>query len=239
VLINLTGKNVDCRYTEENKKEIISSRVNATSVLAQAIAQTKNPPALWINASGAAIYNNTEDESANEFSPEATNDFMADVSKQWEKAFNESITPGTRKIIMRITLVLGKGGGVWPVFKKLVKLGLGGKMGNGNQYISWIHEDDFLNAILWFIENNKTTGVYNLAAPQPITNKEFMKLMRKKCRMPFGMPATAWMLEMGAFFLRTETELILKSRRVVSKRLNDEEFQFQYVTVESAMDDLM
>ena len=219
VVINLTGKSVDCRYTKKNKKEIISSRVNATKVLGEVIKKTKNPPKLWMNASSAVIYKYADVKMVDDYSTEYGEGFSIDVCKQWEAAFNEVNVPNTRKVILRISMVLGKGGGVWPVLSKLVKLGLGGKMGSGKQYISWIHENDFLNAIFWFIENTTAKGAYNLAAPNPITNNEFMKIMRKKYHIPFGIPATAWMLEIGAFFIKTETELVLKIRIVIYKNI--------------------
>lgn len=239
VVINLTGKSVDCRYTEKNKKEIISSRVNATTIIGKAIEQSKNSPKLWMNASSATIYRHSEDKAMDDYSTDYGDGFSIDVCKQWEKAFNESNTQNTRKITLRISMILGKSGGVWPVLTKLVKYGLGGKQGNGNQYISWMHEQDFLNAILWFIENNNAKGAYNLAAPNPIINKEFMTLMRKKYKVPVGLPSYAWMLEIGAFIIGTETELVLKSRRVISKRLLDEGFTFKYPDVESAMNNLI
>jgi len=239
VLINLTGKSVDCRYNDKNKKEIISSRINAAKVLAEAISKCKTAPVLWMNAASATIYRHSEDKAMDDYSTEYGEGFSVDVCKQWEAAFNEANVPNTRKVILRISMVLGKNGGVWPVLSKLVKYGLGGKMGDGKQYISWIHEEDFLTVILWFIENEKAKGAYNLAALNPISNKAFMKLMRQKYKMPFGMPAASWMLEIGAFFLGTETELILKSRRVISKRLPDEGFQFKYQNADDAMNDLI
>jgi len=239
VLINLTGKSVDCRYTEKNKKEIISSRVNATTIIGKAIEQSVNPPKLWMNASSATIYRHSEDKAMDDYSTDYGDGFSIDVCKQWESAFNKAETPNTRKIALRISLILGKGGGVWPVLSKLVKYGLGGKQGNGMQYISWMHEQDFLNAILWFIENDNAKGAYNLASPNPMINKEFMKLMRKKYKIPFGLPSCTWMLKIGALIIGTETELVLKSRRVISKRLIDEGFQFKYADVNKAMDNLI
>lgn len=239
VVINLTGKSVDCRYTEKNKKEIISSRVNATAIIGKAIQQSKNPPKLWMNASSATIYRHSEDKAMDDYSTDYGDGFSIDVCKQWENAFNNANTPKTRKIALRISMILGKDGGVWPVLSKLVKYGLGGKQGSGMQYISWMHDNDFLNAILWFIENEAAKGAYNLASPNPIVNKEFMKLMRNKFKIPFGLPSYSWMLEIGAFVIGTETELVLKSRRVISKRLLDEGFQFKYADVNDAMDNLI
>lgn len=238
VLINLTGKSVDCRYNEKNKAEIISSRVNATKILGEAINKTNNPPKVWLNSASATIYRYAEDKPMDEFTGEIGTGFSVEVCKIWEKTFTEISNPKTRKIIMRISMVMGKGGGVLPVMTKLVKAGLGGKMGNGKQFISWIHEEDFLNAMEFLIQNEQASGAYNFAAPGPIPNKEFMALMRKQLNVKIGLPAMKWMLEIGAFFIRTETELILKSRRVVPTRLLKEGFVFKYPTVEETLKDL-
>lgn len=239
VLINLTGKSVDCRYNEKNKAEIISSRINATKVLGEAISKTKNPPKVWLNCASATIYRNAEDRPMDEFDGETGTGFSVEVCKLWEQSFNEAETLKTRKIALRISMVLGKGGGVIPVMTKLVKAGLGGKMGSGKQYISWIHEEDFLNSLVWLINNESASGAYNIAAPDPCRNKDFMKLMRSKMHKRIGLPAAEWMLRIGAFFLGTETELILKSRRVVPTRLLNEGFEFKYPSTEQAMENLL
>lgn len=238
VLINLTGKSVDCRYNEKNKAEIISSRVNATKILGEAINETNNPPKVWLNSASATIYRNAEDRPMDEFTGEVGEGFSVGVCEVWEKTFNEINNSKTRKIAMRISMVMGKGGGVLPVMTKLVKARLGGKMGNGKQFISWIHEEDFLNAMEHLINNEQAVGPYNFAAPEPIPNKEFMGLMRKQLNVKIGLPAAKWMLEIGAFFIKTETELILKSRRVVPTKLMNEGFVFKYPTVESALKNL-
>lgn len=239
VIINLTGKSVDCRYTEENKAEILSSRIDAAKVLGEAVAKAANPPKLWMNAASATIYRNAEDRPMTEYDGETGSGFSVEVCKAWEKAFDEVIAPTTRKVTLRISMVLGKDGGVIPVLKKLVKFGLGGTMGSGKQFISWIHEEDFVNALQFFIEHEHTSGAYNLASPDPLPNKEFMGLMRKEQRVRFGLPAAAWMLEIGAFFIRTETELILKSRRVVPARLPEDGFTFRYPEAEMALKNLL
>jgi uncharacterized protein len=239
VLINLTGKSVDCRYTEKNKAEIISSRVNATKVLGEAINKTANPPKVWLNSASATIYRNAEDRPMDEFTGEVGEGFSVGVCQVWEKTFNEIINPSTRKIAMRISMVMGKGGGVLPVMSKLVKAGLGGKMGTGKQFVSWIHEEDFLNALEWLINNEQATGPYNFAAPHPLTNKNFMELMRQELNVKIGLPTAEWMLETGAFFIRTETELILKSRRVIPAKLEAEGFKFKFPEAKEALKDLL
>lgn len=238
-LINLTGKSVDCRYTEKNKQEIIRSRVDATHILSEAVLHCTTPPKVWLNAASATIYRYSEDKDMTEESIELGTGFSVDVCKQWESTFNKINTPNTRKIILRITMVLGKKGGVIPVLKNLTRKGLGGTMGSGKQYISWIHEKDFLNVILHLINNANSSGVYNIAAPQPLTNQKFMQKMRRSLHVPFGLPAYSWMLEIGAFFMRTETELVLKSRKVISKRLQEEGYVFEYPSVDSALKELL
>ena len=170
--------------------------------------------------------------------PEAKDEFSIDVIRQWENALNESITPATRKMALRITMVFGAGAGVFPVLRRLARFGLGGKMASGRQYVSWIHEEDFCRAVEWLIAHEELNGPINLAAPNPLTNAEMMRLVRKTCGAPLGLPATQWMLEVGAFFLRTETELIIKSRRVVPGKLLASGFQFHFPQLENALRDL-
>ena len=243
VVINLTGKSVDCRYTEHNRRAIISSRVNSTRTIGQAIARCAKPPRAWLNASSATIYKHTFESAMDESgetgaTAEAKDEFSLEVIHQWERALDEASTPSTRKIALRITMVLGTESGVFPVLRRLARFGLGGKMASGRQYMSWIHEEDFCRAIEWLIEHEDLSGPVNLAAPNPVTNSEMMRLMRKTCGVPFGLPATRWMLEIGAFFLRTETELILKSRRVIPGKLLASGFQFHFPELENALRNL-
>lgn len=234
-LINLTGKSVDCRYTEKNKKEIINSRVNATKVLAKAIESLKNPPSLWFNASTATIYEFSYSKPMDEETGDIGNDFSMTVAKKWEKAFFDSPTPKTRKIALRISLVLGKSGGVIPVLKKLVLFHLGGKQGNGKQKFAWLHETDMLRIIGYCIENNNIKGPINCVSTEIIDNKKFMNTFRKNMKICLGIPTPEFMVHIGAFFMRTEPELILKSRYVVPKKLTDLGFQFEYPKIDEAL----
>ncbi|HEY5233524.1 MAG TPA: TIGR01777 family oxidoreductase [Verrucomicrobiae bacterium] len=243
VVINLTGKSVDCRYNEKNRREIIASRVDSTRVLGEAIAKCKNPPRMWLNSSSATIYKHIFDTPMDEScetgaTPEAHDEFSIEVIRKWERALDEAQTPATRKVALRITMVFGKDGGVFPVLRRLTRFGLGGKMGSGRQFVSWIHVDDFLRAIEWIIANEQLSGAVNLAAPNPLPNRDMMRLMREAGGVPFGLPATEWMLEVGAVFLRTETELILKSRRVVPGKLLASGFQFQFADLRGALKNL-
>ena len=243
-VINLTGKSVDCRYTAKNRHEIIASRVDSTRAIGEAIAHAVHPPRVWLNASSATIYQHSFDTPMDESSPqgatpEAKDAFSIEVIERWERALNEAATPATRKVPLRITMVLGNAhNSVFPVLRRLTRLGLGGRMGSGRQFVSWIHQLDFCRALEWIIAHDELAGPVNLAAPHPLSNAGMMRLFREISDMPFGLPATEWMLEVGAFFLRTETELILKSRRVVPGRLLASGFQFQFPELREALRNL-
>jgi uncharacterized protein (TIGR01777 family) len=243
-VINLTGRSVDCRYTAANRRLIVASRVDSTRVLGEAMARCTQPPRVWLNSSSATIYKHTFTTPMDEAgemgaTPEAKDEFSVEVIRQWERALDEARTPATRKIALRITMVFGTAGGVFPVLRRLARFGLGGWMGSGQQFVSWIHIADFLRAVEWLLAKDAFNGPVNLAAPQPLPNAEMMKLMRKAVGMPIGLPATEWMLEVGAVFLRTETELILKSRRVVPGRLLAAGFQFQFAEMGAALRNLV
>ncbi len=242
---NLTGRSVDCRYTAKNRRLIIESRVNSTRVIGQAIAQCAQPPRVWLNASSATIYRHTLgpawDESGTDFAvtAEVQDEFSLEVIHAWERALNEAQTPRTRRIALRTTMVLGHASNsVFPVLCRLARFGLGGQMGNGKQFVSWLHGVDFCRAVEWLVQHEEVSGPVNLSAPNPLPNVEMMRLFREAVGAPFGLPATEWMLEIGAFFLRTETELILKSRRVVPGRLLAGGFEFRFPTMREAIADL-
>lgn len=237
-VINLAGKNVNCRYNDANKKEILESRVQATEAIAQAIRLCKTPPKLWMNLSSATVYRHAEDRPQNEFTGEIGEGFSEDVVRAWEKAFDEDCGP-VRKIKLRTGIVFGNGEGVIPRLKNLVRFGLGGKHGNGKQMVNWIHVDDFVNIVEWCRTNQNAKGPYNIVAPNPVTNAEMMKSMRKAMHMPFGLPAPKWMLDVGAWLIGTEVELLLKSRWVEPKRLLDEGYKFQYPEITKALNQLL
>jgi uncharacterized protein (TIGR01777 family) len=245
-LINLAGRSVNCRYTPKNRRAIMDSRVFSTRILGEAIAKAKTPPRTWMNSSTATIYKHATDVARDEkgeigATADANDGFSVEVAHAWEAAFDQAVTPSTRKITLRTSLVFGADTrGVFRVLRRLAQFGLGGKMASGEQYVSWIHETDFARAILWLLEKENFSGSVNLAAPNPLTNCEMMRIMRGVCKAPLGigLPAARWMLEVGAFFLRTETELILKSRRVVPGRLLQEGFKFQYPDFEDAVREL-
>lgn len=236
-LINLAGKSVDCRYSQANKKAILDSRINSTAVLNLAVQMCKNPPKHWLNAATATIYRHSTDKQMDEYSGEIGSDFSMDVAKAWEQAFFEIDTPRTRKTALRTSIVLGKKGGAFLPLKNLAQLGFGGRQGNGKQLVSWIHELDFARTVAFVIEK-QMTGVVNIVAPQPIANAAFMETLRKALHVPAGFAISKKMLEFGAKIIGTETELVLKSRNVIPKRLQEYGFRFTFGTLETALKDL-
>jgi uncharacterized protein (TIGR01777 family) len=243
-VINLTGKSVNCRYDARNRKEILDSRLNSTRVLGKAIARCIHPPLIWLNASTATIYKHSVGNSWDErgeigATPEAKDAFSIEVAKTWEGAFEEARTPSTRKVALRMAMVLGQGkNSVFPMLRRLTRLGLGGQLGGGQQFVSWIHEEDYCRAVGWLIGHDEVYGRVNVAAPNPVSNCEMMKTLREVCGMSFGLPASNWMLELGAFFLRTETELIIKSRKVIPGRLLESGFRFRFPVIRAAFENL-
>ena len=237
-LINLAGKSVDCRYTKKNKKEILWSRIDSTKILNKAVLNCQNPPKHWLNSSTATIYRFSLDEQMDEVDGEIGNDFSINVALSWEKAFFKTETPKTLKTALRTSIVLGKNGGAFIPLKTLAKMGFGGKQGNGNQFVSWIHEEDFANAVNFIIEK-EITGVINVVSPEPIRNVDFMQKLRKVVGFPFGIPMNKFFLEIGSFLIRTETELVLKSRNVVPKRLLENGFTFKFGDIDDAFEDLL
>ncbi len=228
VLVNLAGRSVNCRYTEVNRRAVHDSRVGTTQLLADAVAVCKNPPKVWINSSTATIYRHAEDRAQGDFDGEIGTGFSVGIAQAWEKAFFENERSNVRKIAIRSAIVLGdEPETAWTVLQRLARLGLGGKMGSGRQRVSWISDLDFARAVEWLAENKAATGTYNVSAPNPVTNDILMCCVRQSVGMRIGLPATKWMLELGAFFMRTETELILKSRWVVPTRLLADGFQFE------------
>lgn len=248
VVVNLAGRNVNCRYTPENRRQIMDSRVASTRVVGRAIAAAKRPPRVWLQSSTATIYAHRFDAAndeatgligGNEPDAPASWAFSIAVARAWEQAANEAPTPHTRKVLLRSAVTLSPDrGGIFDVLLGLTRWGLGGTNGNGRQYVSWIHDQDFIRAVDWVIAHPTIAGVVNLSAPEPLPNAEFMRTLRAAWRAPFGLPATRWMLSLGALIMQTETELILKSRRVVPGRLLEHGFTFQFPTWSAAANDL-
>lgn len=236
VVINLAGRSVNCRYNTANRHEIIASRVQSVGAVGEAIARARRPPQVWLQASTATIYAHTfgppHDEvsgmiGGSELDVPDTWRFSIDVATTWERAFEEIETPSTRKVILRSALTMNPDrGGIFDALLGLVRCGLGGTMGDGGQYVSWIHETDFIRALYFLIAREDISSVVNVCSPNPLPNRKFMEELRRAWGMPIGLPSPRWMLEIGALLRRTETELVLKSRRVVPGRLLREGFSF-------------
>lgn len=246
-VINLAGRSVNCRYSARNRKAIRESRVKSTRAVGAAIARAARPPRVWLQASTATIYAHTFDRPNDEATGVIGGDepgapdtwrFSVEVAKAWEQAATESAPPHTRLVLMRAAMTMSPDpGGVFDVLLGLVRKGLGGSAGGGRQYVSWVHDRDFVRAVYWLIGRD-LAGPVNVAAPNPLPNAEFMRALREAWGTRVGLPATRWMLEVGAFFMRTESELVLKSRRVVPGRLLADGFRFDFPAWPEAAADL-
>ena len=250
VVINLAGRNVNCRYNALNRREIKTSRIFSTHAVGQAIARAKTPPRIWMNASTATIYRHAVDRPMDETTgeiggnePDAPNTwrFSIDVATSWEKTFFAAETPRTRKLALRSAIVMSPDpGGVFDHLLRLVRWGLGGASGPGTQYVSWVHDVDLIRAIEFLIAHENIEGVVNIASPFPEKNRDFMCCLRRAyCTSYVGLPAPTWALHLGAILMRTEPELILKSRRVVPKKLLDAGFEFHFPNWRGACQDLI
>ncbi len=238
LVIGLAGRSVNCRYTVANRRDIMASRVNSTHAIGQAVAWAKRPPRTWLQMSTATIYAHRSDAPNDEATgiiggnePDAPTSwrFSIDVARAWERAVDEAVTPQTRKVKLRSCVVLSPDrGGIFDTLLTLTRRGLGGQAGNGKQYVSWIHEADFVRAIEWIAAHEALTDVVNVASPNPLPNAVFMREVREASRTPIGLSSPEWLLTIGAFFMRTEPELLLKSRRVIPGKLLASGLSFQY-----------
>ena len=248
VVINLAGRSVNCRYNAENRRQMMDSRVDSTRAVGEAIAAAARPPKVWLQASTATIYAHRYDAPNDDVTgliggdePDApeTWRFSIEVAKAWEQAASEADTPKTRKVLMRSAMTMSPDrGGIFDVMLGLVRMGLGGTAGSGKQYISWIHDQDFIRSVYWLIEHEELSGAINISSPNPLPNREFMRIFRDAWGTRIGLPAKEWQLAIGAFLMRSETELILKSRRVVPKLLTDSGFEFEFPQWQDAARDL-
>ena len=240
-VFNLTGRSVDCRYTEANRRLIMDSRVDSTRVLGQAMRECEEPPKVWLNSSTATIYEDRRGDLAphDEKSGDYGSGCSGEVARAWEKALEDSVPDGVRSLVLRVSIVLGKGGGAFPVMKRFASLGLGGSQGPGSQWMSWLHLDDWVGIAKFLMEREDLSGVVNLAAPNPVTNAAFMQGMRR-CFAPLGIgfPAPGIAVHLGAVFLRTAPEVVLKSRKVVSSVLAESGYRFKYPELTGALEDL-
>lgn len=229
-LINLTGKSVNCKFNKTNKDLILNSRIDSTLALAKAINLVENPPKVWINASTAAL--------AHLPKKDGKKDFMLQVGEKWENAFFSINNESTRKVALRISLVLGKEGVLTPLIK-IAKLGLGGKQGSGKQIVSWIHNEDFATMIHFLVTKKNIEGPIVAATPNTITNQQFMRSIRETLSIPFGIPSYTWMLKIGSFIIGTEADLILNSMNVYPKKLIENGFVFKYPSIKNALEEIL
>lgn len=256
VLVNLAGKSVNCRYGPANRREIMRSRIETTRELSDAVLACEHPPALWINSSTATIYRHAEDRAMTESRGEIGTGFSVGIATTWEEAFFSNDLPATRQVALRTAIVLGNGGALSPMLQ-LARFGLGGpqfdgrwfstrarraagifhefRARGGRQRFSWIHVDDVLGVVLFLVKHPEISGVVNVSSPNPVDNRTLMRSIRKVRRIPLGFPAFRWMTEIGAAFLRTETELILKSRWVTPEKLIEAGYEFSYPELEPAL----
>ena len=248
-VVNLAGRTVSCRYTTENLRQMMDSRVDSTRAVGEAISRSANPPGVWLQMSTATIYADRRD-AAND---EATGvigghepgvpdywEYSVRIARAWEAAQQEASLPGTRRVALRAAMVMSPDpGGVLDVMLWMARLGLGGPVAGGGQYVSWIHDEDFVRAVELLLERDDLEGPVNLAAPGPVPQRELMRGLRRAWGRRPGLPATAWMAEIGAWALRTDTELLLKSRRVVPGRLLDAGFEFRHPRWDEAAEDLV
>jgi uncharacterized protein (TIGR01777 family) len=247
-VINLAGRSVNCRYNQANRRAILESRVDSTRAVGQAIARCSDPPRVWLQAATATIYAHRFDAAndeamgiigAGEDAPD-TWKFSIDVAQAWEAALADADTPVTRKVALRSAMVMSPDrGGIFDVLLGLVRRGLGGRAGSGRQYVSWVHEADFVRALYWLMEHEEVEGAVNVSSPHPLPYADFMRGLRQAWGTRIGLPATEWMLEIGTWLMRTETELVLKSRRVVPGRLLQAGFEFQFPHWPEAARDLV
>jgi uncharacterized protein (TIGR01777 family) len=249
VVVNLAGRSVNCRYNTKNRAEILNSRVDSTRAVGAAIAASSRPPRVWLQASTATIYSHRYDAPNDERcgtigggEPNAPGwwQFSIDVARAWEAAATEAAVPSTRQVLLRSAMTMSPDrGGIFDTLRSLARLGLGGRVGDGRQFMSWIHHEDFVRALRWLIDHEELAGVVNVAAPGPLPQAEFMRVLRHAMGMPFGLSGTAWMMEIAALVHGTESELILKSRRVVPTRLIESGFDFEFSSWDDAATDLV
>lgn len=238
VVIGLAGRNVNCRYTPENRRAIFDSRVESARVVGQAIARCNRPPAVWLQASTATIYSHRFDQPNDDVSgvlggreadAPASWRFSIEVAMAWERAATDNVTTATRLVLMRSAMVMSPDrGGIFAMLRRLARFGFGGSVAGGEQYVSWIHDRDFVRAVYWLIAHPELAGGVSIASPNPLPYREFMRGLRRAVHMPIGLPATRAMLSLGTWALRTESELVLKSRRVVPRRLLESGFTFEF-----------
>jgi uncharacterized protein (TIGR01777 family) len=236
-VVNLTGKSINVRHTDKHRREIISSRVESVRAIADAIAASTAPSPVWVQASAVGIYGNAGDALCDESAPHGQ-DFMAEICEQWEAAFRAALTPATRRVVLRFGVVLGSEGGALPTLASLARWGLGGTVGSGRQYISWIHRDDLVSLVERAI-TSQMTGPYNAANHVPETNAAFMRRLRQVVHRPWSPPAPAFAVELGSYVLGFEPSVALHGQRCVPRRLDEEGFAFAHEDLSESLKSLL
>lgn len=239
ILLNLAGKPITAKFTEHNKKELIASRVSTTEKLGHAIGKCRQPPALWVNASGAHIYGTGEDRPHTESDPADHEFFLAVMAEKWEEAFFRFRLPQTRQVAFRTAIVLGKNGGVLQPYIRLTKFGLGGRQGDGKQKFSWVHIEDYYQTLRFVADQQQISGPLNICSPEVVTNNELMATLRKVMRVPLGIPAPAFAIKAGTALMGIESDLVLKSLWVLPKRLTEANYPFRYQHLQEALEDII
>ena len=238
-VVNLAGRTVDCRKTPDHCDEILRSRVDSVRAVGAAIKHCSKPPGAWVQIATAHIYGDAPDAVCDE-SAAIGYGLAPHVGERWEAALAQACPEGVRSVVLRTSFVLGKTGGAFPTLKRLTRLGLGGKIASGRQWISWLHIDDMVGIILRAIQDTSMQGIYNATAPKAATNRQFMKALRQAMRMPIGLPAAGWMVRLGAAtVMNTDPELVLFGRNVMPKRLMEEGYSFAHGDLETALSDLI
>jgi uncharacterized protein (TIGR01777 family) len=236
-VINLAGKTINCRHTPQNLREIIVSRVNSVNAVGAAVAQLQTPPHVWVQAGAIGFYGDTKDTVCDESAPNGIGT-LAKLCRDWEGAFEAVPTPKTRRVLLRIGFVLGRESGAFPVLSRLTNYFLGGAVGNGRQYISWIHLADLVKMFVAAVEDKRLSGIYNAVAPEPVTNAAFMRALRQACHRPWSPPAPKLAVKFGALLMKTDPSLALVSQRCVPKRFLNTGFRYHYAELAGALRDL-
>lgn len=239
LVINLAGKTINCRHNATNRKAILESRIKTTKLLGDALSACKEPPKLWVNASGSAIYKPSEDKAMTEDETDLATGFMADVVSQWESVFFGFELPKTRQVALRTSVVLGKNGGALKPLATLSRLGLGGKQADGTQIFSWLHIEDYFKIVQFLIKETSLQGVINCTSPNPLTNNDFMTSLRNTVSALFGIPAPRFAIIIGARLIGTESKLLLDSSFLLPKRLLESGYKFAFPNIDKALADLL
>jgi uncharacterized protein (TIGR01777 family) len=236
-VVNLAGRSVNCRYTEENRREIVQSRVGSVRAIAEAIRRAKRPPPVLVQAGSLAIYGDPGERECDDTAP-AGSGFSSDTCVAWERAFDEEATGSTRRVLLRIGFVLGRDGGALEMLARLTRRFLGGAVGSGRQFMSWLHVRDMINIALWAIDRAEVSGVFNATGPNPVTNEAFMRELRRALGRPWSPPTPGWAVALGAWFMGTEPGLALEGRRCVPRRLLERRFAFEFPELGPALGDI-